>query len=248
MISTYCAFHLGDNLVHLNFMRRLALKYPDLQFGHCANTQHQVQLAPLYAGVKNLKQLFECPDDAINAWRGDQNYWHMHSQRNDFTRFHFDWFAYLANKMGLESPIKTREDMMFDYPALAPIGSPTKLFDYLIINSVPHSAQFQGFNSHEFARMVQTLLDRGKTVVTTFPTGTMAECTHDGSSGLSVTAIGKLSQSCGMIVGVATGPIWTCFNKWNADKQFVLMLDHEFVKIMNNVAHVKSYTEAIDYL
>lgn len=238
MIATFNAYHLGDNLVHLNFMRRLALKYPTREFGHYCASQHQAQVAPLFEGVPNLRQLHECPGDAINAWRGAGNYWYMHEERNNFTWFHIDWFGHLAGVMGLESPINTASDMLFDYPGLDG-GDDAKVFDYLLVNSIPHSGQARQYNSHAFEELAKDLLSHGKSVISTFPTG-QCECTHDGTSGLSVTAIGKLSRSCGAIIGIPTGPMWPTFNVHNKGKRRVLMLDNEFVMIEPNTFHVQN--------
>jgi hypothetical protein len=166
--------------------------------------------------------------------------------------FHFDWFEHLAKQMGLVSPILTEADLRFDYPAMAPISFPHHFenpkFDVLVINSIPHSGQFGQFNPHDMVKMVQALLDKGKTVITTAPTGTAAKSTHDGTSGLSVTGIGRLSIAARAIVGVVTGPSWTTMNVWNVDKKFVYLLDYERVNIMPNTEHVTSCAEAMNFL
>ena len=251
MIATFNAFHLGDNLVHLHFMRSLAKKYPEKQFGHYANPQHAPQLRPVVEDLPNLKLLDTCPADAVNAWRGTDDFWYLHSERHDFVRFHCDWFHYLAGKLGLENPVRYEADMQFDYPALAPAPGtdhfehPT--FDVLLINSIPHSGQFLGFNIHDFRAMAKTLTEYGKKVITTLPTG-ICDSTHNGTTGLPVTAIGRLSTAAKAIVGCVTGPSWTCFNIWNREKKFINILDNERVGIMPNTHHVKSCAEALALL
>lgn len=245
--TTYNAYHLGDNLVHLNFLRKLALQHPDRTFDHCANPAHVAQLAPVVRDVPNVRLVDACDQTAINAWRGSENYWHQHPQRNDFVAFHKDWFRKLAAQMGLESPIQSAADMLFDYPELAPSGAPTARFDYLIINSVPHSGQLAGFNPHDFPRLVASLQARGKVCITTSPTG-LCECTNNGQHGLDVTGIGRLSISANCIMGVATGPIWTTFNKWNQEARRVILLDNERLDLVEGVRHVRSVREAMEYL
>lgn len=248
MIATFNAYHLGDNLIHLNFLRRCALAYPDREFAHYCAEQHRVQLLLVIADLPQIQLVSECPSEAINAWRGADNFWYSHENRNDFVWFHKDWFWYLSKKMGLtDSPIQRAEDMLFDYPALAPSGAPTAAFDYLIINSFPHSGQLSGFNPHDFVRLVETLQARGKVCITTMPTG-RCECTNDGNRGLDVTAIGRLSQSARHIVGVATGPIWTTFNKWNVNTPRVILLDNEHLDLVEGVRHVRNVAEAMEYL
>ncbi len=248
MIQTFNSYHLGDNLVHLSFLRRLAKKYPEKSFSHYAAPQHRPQLVSVIEDLPNIVLSDECDGSAINAWRGAGNFWHLHAKRNDFVEFHVDWFHHLAEQMGLESPIHGAEDLMFDYPALAPAPGTEHFehpqFDVLLINSIPHSGQFRGFNTHDFATLAKTLTDQGKTVITTFPTG-VCESTHDGTTGLPVTAIGRLSTSAKAIVGVVTGPTWTCYNVWNKGKKFIQLLDEERVNIMPNTEHVHSCGEAL---
>lgn len=243
MIATFNAYHLGDNLVHLHFMRKLALAHPDKTFGHYANAQHGPQLRPILANVPNLELLETCPTTALNAWRGHEGFWHQHQQRSNFVLFHLDWFDHLAKKMGLENPIRNAADMRFDYAALAAEQSGA-IFDVLVINSIPHSGQFGAFNLHEMTNMVQTLLSKGKSVITTYPTG-LCESTHNGTTGKSITGIGALSYFAKSIVGVVTGPSWPCMNIWNLDKKFIWMLDDERVDLMPNTVHVHSVKEAL---
>lgn len=251
MISTFNQYHLGDNLVHLNFLRKLAQKYPDENFDHYVSAQHIPQLAPLVADLPNLSvnQFTEPATGAINAWRGSEGFWHNHEKREDFVLFHFDWFEHLAKKMGLVSPILTQSDLLFDYPALKQeAGRKAEYYDYLVINSIPHSGQLGGFNQHEYTELVQLLLARGMNVITTAPTGTGARSTHDGTNGLSVTGIGQISQRVGCIVGVATGPIWTTFNIWNREVKRIIMLDYERLHLVPNVEHVRNCAEAMKFL
>jgi hypothetical protein len=251
MIVTFNAFHLGDNLVHLHFMRACAKAYPSKEFAHYANPQHTPQLQPLVSDISNLKLLDTCPENAINAWRGADDFWYLHSERNDFTRFHCDWFAHLARKMGLDNPVCEAEEMQFDYPALAPAPgtghSEHSVFDYLLINSIPHSGQLRSFNTQAFTLMAKQLVDRGAKVITTFPTG-VCDSTHDGSNGLSVTAIGRLSTAARTIIGCVTGPSWPCMNIWNRGKRFIWMLDNERVQIMPDTKHVRTCEEALSLL
>lgn len=248
MITTFNAYHLGDNLIHLNFLRLCVLDNPGREFGHYCAEQHRAQLLPVIADLPQIRLLEQCPPDAIDAWRGAGGFWHMHEHRNDFVWFHKDWFWYLSKQMGLAaSPIQRAEDMLFDYPAMAPSGAPTAEFDYLVINSFPHSGQLSGFNPHDFVRLVEVLQARGKVCITTYPTG-RCECTNDGSKGLDVTGIGRLSQSARCIVGVATGPIWTTFNTWNPDTPRVILLDNERLDLVEGVRHVRSVAEAMEYL
>ena len=141
-IRTHNAYHLGDNLVHLNFLRRVAIANTDKKFVHAASYIHLPQLRDVIADVPNvaLTELEHdpfyayCPFDApewrstnyphtgdftFNAWRGAGGDWYNHPDRNDFVEYHTShWFPKLADLMGVSNPVTCRESMLFDYPAL----------------------------------------------------------------------------------------------------------------------------------
>jgi hypothetical protein len=152
IIRTHNAYHLGDNLVHLNFLRRVARNHPDVVFTHHAHWQYIPQLRDVIADIPNITLEdfnYLTPPHSIDSWRGANGFWYQHPNRNNFAEFHFEWFTHLAKRMGVENPVTTREDMLFDYPALDDADSQGQLFDTLIINSPPGSGQFLGMtNSH----------------------------------------------------------------------------------------------------
>src|SRR5258705_8913617 len=119
---THNAYHLGDNLVHLHFLRKVALDNPDRQFVHYAQNQYNWQLRDVIKDVPNIKLDdfgYTLPSDSINAWRGDKEFWYHHPDRNDFVKFHLEaWFPYLCERMQVENPMRTATDMLFDYPAI----------------------------------------------------------------------------------------------------------------------------------
>ena len=245
IISTFNALHLGDNLVHLHFLRKLAQRYPDIHFKHAAQQQYLQQLMPLVEDMPNMGLccIEHTGQGAINAWRGAGNHWYTHPQRNDFVAYHLDWFRYLARLMGLESPIHCARDLLFDYPALKAHGKCEPAFDFLIVNSAPNSGQWSGYSAEGFQNLAGWLHYQGKRVVTTAPTGLdEVWCTSTGfpfapmfpnaeRRPLDVTQIGFISQICRCIIGCVTGPMWPCLNVWNADtvQLRVHLLDHERV-------------------
>jgi len=212
MIETYNEYHLGDQLVHLNYLRRLS-KLVDGDIIHYCNPMHHAQLAPLVEDTAIvLRDLVRSPH-AQNAWIGHANYFYEHPHRHDWVNFHIDWFTRLSCVLGVPNPIASRSDLLFEYPAL---NRPWDAdFDYLICNSPPQSNQLPDYTPDFFKKMIQNLTNEGKTVITTHPTG-MTACTLD--QGLDVTGIGSLSKYCRHHVGVATGPMWTTFNVYSLDK------------------------------
>ena len=213
MIHTYNEYHLGDNLVHLNYLRRVCKENPDLEFTHHCNPMHHSQLTPLLEDLPISLQGLSIPPGTINAWIGRDNYFYNHPLQHDWVNFHLEWFDHLSNLLELPSPMACREDLLFEYPALnAPIPI---TFDYLIINALPQSGQLPDFDAQFFKNRVRNLLNEGFSVITTNPTG-MGLSTLE--MGLDVTGIGSLSKYCKHIEGVATGPMWTTFNLFNLDK------------------------------
>ncbi len=251
---THNSFHLGDNLVHLHFLRKVALANPYRKFIHAAQWQYLKQLKDVVADVHNIELSdfnYTTPSDSINAWRGDNQFWYSHPDRLDFVKFHVEaWFPYLAEKMNVENPIKCQTDMLFDYPAIA--ASPLLThpsFDVLLINSAPGSGQFTSFNEWELGRLGADIAQKGFSVISTAPTpSSKIPCTADQN--LSVTQIGHLSLHCHTIVMVSTGPSWTCFNIWNQNsiKLRVILLDSERVHLSPNTMHCVRIEEAREVL
>lgn len=244
-IATFNALHLGDNLVHLHFLRAMAKAYPELHFTHGAPDSFLWQLYPLWEDLPNLQvtSIGATPPGAINAWRGVEGHWYHHPLRNDFARYHLRWFELLAQRMGgLQSPFTKPEDLLFDYPSLQRENQPISdhgISRVLIINSEPNSGQWSGFSRAGFGDLIEMLMAAGKAVKTTSPNMCGAPCT--GENNMDVTAIGKLSQTCDVIIGCVTGPMWPCLNVWNAAKPLrIHLLDTERVEFCANTVHLNS--------
>ena len=245
-ISTFNALHLGDNLVHLHFLRKLAQAYPEIHFTHGAPDEHLAQLYPLWQDLGNLtvKSIAEVGQGAINAWRGAGGHWYSHPQRNDFAAYHLEWFRHLAKTMGLTSPLHYARDLLFDYPelrnALAPLAG--QAWDFLLVNSAPQSGQWSGYSGQGFTDLAQRLRHQSKKVISTRPTGVPGvPCTMDVDG--DITHIGHVSQISRCIIGCVTGPMWPCLNIWNADTVAlrVHILDQERVDhVPERTAHCNS--------
>ena len=213
MIHTYNEYHLGDNLVHLNYLRRVCKENPDLEFTHHCNPMHHSQLTPLLEDVPISLQGLSIPPGAHNAWIGYKNFFYNHGARRDWVVFHQSWFDYLSDRLEVANTIACNEDFLFDYPALMRFSRYE--FDYLIINSPPQSNQLRDYTPEFFNKRVRDLANEGYKVITTYPTG-LVPCTLEHH--FTVTDIGVLSNGCKHIEGVATGPMWTTFNIFNKDK------------------------------
>jgi hypothetical protein len=212
MIHTYNEYHLGDQLIHLNFLRKVCEQEPHQEFVHHCNPQYHNQLQPLCEGVPILLDGLHIPPGSINAWIGHCNFFYEHPHRRNWLLVHQAWFDRLSSVMGVSNPMAGREDYLFDYPALK---EPTRYeFDYLIINSPPQSGQLPDYNPKFFTNLVRNLTNEGLKVITTAPTGM---CPSTLEWNFDVSMIGALSKSCTHIIGIDTGPLWTTFNVYNLD-------------------------------
>ena len=238
VFATYNAYHLGDNLLTLHYLRGLAKAYPVFHFTHAAPATYLGQLAPLAADLPNLSlsALHDSPPPptAHNAWLGADGWFYGQPDRHDFVAIYLRHFRRLSQALGLPSPFTKARDLLFDYPALeSPL--PAELDDghrILVINSAPQSGQFPAYDPAAFDRIVRDLRNAGHIVATTSPSPHASLCTQD--TRMDITAIGRLSQTATAIIGVPTGPLWPTFNIWNADtiKTRILLLDTERVDIL----------------
>lgn len=211
MIQTYNEYHLGDQLIHLNFLRRAAQENPDKEFTHYCHPQYHEQLKPLTEDCPiYLKDLHVHPQ-AVNAWIGSNNFFYEHPQCRHWLHVHLDWFTYLSTILGINNPMAGKKELLFDYPLLNAAVYPE--FDYLIINAPPMSNQLPEFTPYYFDKVVRNLLNQGLKVITTHPTGM---CNSTLEWGFDVTQIGNLSIYAKNIIAVDTGPLWPTFNVHNA--------------------------------
>ncbi len=249
---THNAYHLGDNLVHLHFMRKVALANPDRQFIHAAQWQYLSQLKDLVSDIPNLGLTdfnYMTPPDSIDAWRGANGFWYQSEIRNDFVRFHIEqWFPHLCERMKVENPIKCAKDILFDYPAIRTQPRQPTGCDILVINSPPGSGQFSGYDQYQLAIVAGAMARNGQSVVVTdeFPKNLVS--TH--RLGYTVTEIGYLSLYCHMILMVSTGPSWPTFNIWNQDTVMhrIILLEPERVNLSLNTTHCATIDEAAEVL
>ncbi len=248
-ISTFNALHLGDNLVHLHFLRALAKKYPEHEFHHGAQDQYLGQLVPLCWDLPNLElhPIAQVGQGAINAWCGAGGWWYQQPDTTDWLAAYKRWLDHLAGLMGLQNPIQERTDFLFDYPSLqraedtgAMTDQTAPRADILVINSRPMSGQADGYDHTAFDHIIEDLRAAGHVVAHTAPSLAGNFCTMDRK--MDVTAIGRLSQTVKAIVGVSTGPKWTTFNIWNREtvKLRLILCNRERVEMLPTVVSANS--------
>ena len=248
MIPTYCEWHLGDNLIHANWLRRVAARAPSERFVHAARAEYLQQLREVVEDLPNIElvSLNDRPP-SVNVWKNRRGDFYDHPLRDDWVAYHLEFFAGLARDLGVENPAAAPDDLLFDFPRLRAKEWPK--FDFLVINSIPMSGQFRGYDIAFFDIMIAELRKRGSVIVTgpSFAPGIASTLSYLGYP-LTVADIGALSIGCKHIIGVPTGPIWTTFNVWNRDLPRILFLDREYINLTPGVVHVKSIGEAMAHL
>ena len=206
MIETYNTTHLGDNLIHLNYLRKL--KQPSR---HYCLPEYIEQLQPLTEGTEiELIDLKYRTDSAVDSWSNKLNWLGYYKAREDWVTFHMRWFEHLSRELNVATPIWSTLDLMFDYPKLSAKKFPR--FDYLILNCPPRSGQYPNFSLDRFKLKVEQLQAHGHEVWTVEPTGI---CESTREHGMDVSEIGNLSNYCNHIIAIDTGPLWPTFNIHN---------------------------------
>lgn len=251
---THNGYHLGDNLVHLHFLRKVAIANPDREFVHAAQWQYLKELQDVVVDVPNLKLTdfnYLTPSDSIDAWRGAQGFWYSHPDRFDFVKFHVEsWFPFLADRMNVDNPVTNRQEMLFDYPAITnrPPGKIYPVVDILVINSIPGSGQLPNVDVYGLGRLATRMVQKGFSVATTMTVS--PEILSTSVLAYSVTEIGYLSLGCHTILMVSTGPSWPTFNIWNQDtvKNRIILLEPERVYLSPHTIHCSRIEEAEEVL
>lgn len=265
LITTHNDFHLGDNLFQLHFLRKLAEAHPDRHFMHFAHECHLPNLRQLAMGCPRVRllPLTHRPEGTLDSWKNAGagtpagGYFEKHPDRNDYYGFYLDWFREQAGRLGFESPLQTRGDLLFDYPALldaTPLSSP---FDILLVNSQPCSGQFMAMASddgHYLDNITIDLTKAGHRIITTQAVpalaaeGLAAPCTRD--YGMTVTGIGNLALHCHTIIMIGTGPAWPTMNKFcrSSVRRRILLFEPERVEGFGQWPHVKDREELRDVL
>lgn len=182
---SYNSFHLGDQMMALLFLRRMAYANPQHEWFHFMPGSYLPQMRDVVEDIPTIHLLdIESPQGkkaqdgqfvdadgkhrARNVWKNAGGCWENHTLRNDYTNFYIEWFRKLAAEMGLLSPTMHPANLLFDYPKLLEPAWPSEEYDYLVINSRPYSGQFLAYNRvGYFDPLLEKLARDGKRVVCT---------------------------------------------------------------------------------
>jgi len=229
VIHTHNALRLGDNLVQLNFLRRLCLQNPDLEITHYHNPElckfEEIDALRSDMSLRlRIRPISEAPADSIDSWRNAGEHWERHPDKLNFAKFHLCWFEELASRMCVKNPIRKVDDLLFDYPALDSFIPMAPDFDIVVINSPGLSGQFTNFNPDDFRNLVSKLVSKGHRVISTVATGLCS-----AFDGKNVTWIGATAAKAKAVIGTSTGPSWPCLNVYNKNAFHLLCADTETV-------------------
>ena len=243
-IKTHNSFHLGDNIIHINFLRRMAKAHPELSFEHKAHSQYLPALQSLIEDLPQIKlvELTEEPTDSIDSWRGCNGFWYTHPLKHDFAAFHIEHFSFIALRMGLPSPILTADDLWMDAPVFDPENFLHDQIDVLLLDCAPHSNQWPGYSAQGFRHLHAILKTRGLRVIT-------AEETRAWKWGIA--QIGALAGKAKLIIGTANGPFWTCANVWakqTVERWVMFTGQGEHLKLSPNMVTTDNMEETLKYL
>jgi len=235
-IEFFNEYHLGDNVFHIMFLRKLCSMTTD-NFVYYVNHAYLVELqhhVVEYESRITLLPLQQKTPTAINAWIGEIYYTHPNKRMYDI--FYVDWFNYLTTKIYGKS---LNINLYSDYQPLSISKNP---IDILVINSLPQSNQFP-LNIALFDNKIKELAQKYSVITTRKIEG--VPCTLD--NGLTLVDIGCIASNASHVVAINTGPITACLNKWAISRVkswIVGDVNHSYS--FDNVTQVKSTEELVN--
>jgi hypothetical protein len=221
IINCYNQYHLGDCIEALHFLINAA-RCNDVKFNFLCNRDYHSQLKE-FIGDANGKLYSITPPDIvdntfINTWIGAYNYGQIcedsdviFGEDSDQGTFFLVLSKILSDIMELKCPFTEKADMIYNESSLESSWITSfDSYDYLFINSPNMSIPFPNFEE-EVSIFIERLQSKNKKVITTAKYLDLP-CTLDYN--FSIVDIAKLSKNVKNVVGVNTGPLHLCMNKW----------------------------------
>lgn len=247
-IYTYIEYHLGDNLTHICYLRRLASDYANINFKHYCKTEYISELNFYTADLNNIsiEPLQNRILGAANAWKNYQKYWEGHAFKNIFHIFYKEFYDQLSEKLGLSNPMLDGLDFIFDEKIirLALKGRDFKSYDWLVVNSTPLSSQFTDANNSLDEFCIE--LAKKNSIITTKKVASIP-CTTDLN--MSLLEIAGQSMSTKYQLMISTGPSWLVLNGFNISnsKGIYILCENEIIAFSEKIKMFKSTQEFISY-
>ena len=227
-VDINCQYHIGDYLLQQNYNIKLVKQeYPHLIINFWSPPEFREELdahVPNHLKDRIVYKPYgggDRPAGSVESWIGRDG-WQTRRKETKWPYCMWDeqyieFFDLLSRDLGVQNPIKTPYDFLFDTPTLLQPNVLTKHYDYLVLNSQPMSGQCSFFSAQAFKDLVKTLHDSGSTVVTTERTEVEdVPATRDYM--LKLIDIGNLSTQVDNIIGVHTGTWHNTMNIFNIDK------------------------------
>jgi hypothetical protein len=221
-INLFNPYHFGDHIFNVHFLNKYK-KY-NIKFNYYIYSGYFKEIEN-FIDNKNI-QLFPLehshtvPADAYNLWIGYKDFFYKEISNFNymFDLFYVYYYKQTCTLLNLDCVIKNNFDLLFDNKSLINLN---KTYDYLIINSLPMSNQYN-YKEEEFIDLCNFLVKNNKTFITTKKLQDY-ECTLDYN--MSLVDIGNLSNSCNNIIAVNTSPViptFTIQNITKINKRFIL--------------------------
>lgn len=227
MVEFEMNFHLGDCLTQMHWMKRSCAIQQDTDFIFYCQTQYHAEcneFAGNYRKRISVRPHGEKTAQAVDCWicpiltavikkhpktAGVKTLGRLRNYDLDYSEVFLLLYQALADRTGLENPIKTKEDVMLDIPegkirADAPAGP----YKYLVINAPSLSNEFD-YNPEDWEWLLRQCAARGPTI-----------CTHPNHAGVfstlehgwSLCDLGRVSHLAENVISVHTAPIWVAIN------------------------------------
>jgi len=221
-------YHLGDCLTQVHWMKKSCAIQNESDFNFYIKPEYHKE-CELYAGHGgvNAKRIHilpfsERPENALPCWitpvikeqanatprphntMGGTRNWEL-----DYPALFVRLGEIIAASCGLENPIKTKHDMVFDLPVTPRRKDcPDGPFKFLVINAPSQCNEFD-YRAEDWEWLLRECSKRGRTI-----------CTHPNKAGVfstwengwSTMDLGNIAHRAENVIAIHTGPLWPCIN------------------------------------